>query len=81
MRAYERFLKYIQFDTTSNENNEHCPSSEGQLVFGRYLVEEMKAMGISDAHIDAHGYVYGTIPANREGQSVIGLIAHMDTVD
>ena len=81
MRAYERFLKYIQFDTTSNENNEHCPSSEGQLVFGRYLVEEMKAMGIADAHIDAHGYVYGTIPANREGQSVIGLIAHMDTVD
>lgn len=81
MRAYERFMKYIQFDTTSNAACERCPSSEGQRVFGAALVEEMKALGIEDARIDEHGYVYGSIPANCEGQPAIGLIAHMDTAD
>lgn len=81
MRAYERFMKYIQFDTTSNAACERCPSSEGQRVFGAALVEEMKALGIEDARIDEHGYVYGSIPANCERQPAIGLIAHMDTAD
>ncbi len=80
MRAYERLMKYIMFDTTSNEACESCPSSEGQLVFGRALVEEMKQLGLSDAFQDEHGYIYGTLPANTDGQPVIGLIAHMDTV-
>lgn len=81
MRAYERFMRYIQFDTTSNAACESCPSSEGQRVFGASLVEEMKKMGIEDARIDEHGYVYGSIAANCEGQPAIGLIAHMDTAD
>lgn len=81
MRAYERLMKYIMFDTTSRESCPNCPSSEGQLVFGRALVEEMKALGINDAHQDEHGYIYGTVAANVPGQPVIGLIAHMDTVD
>ena len=80
MRAFERLMKYIMFDTTSNEACESCPSSEGQLVFGRALVEEMKQLGLSDAFQDEHGYIYATLPANTAGQPVIGLIAHMDTV-
>ena len=81
MHAYERFLRYIQFDTASSEAIETCPSTPGQLVLGRALVEEMLQMGISDARIDEYGYVYGSIPATDEAYPAIGLIAHMDTVD
>ena len=81
MRAHERFLRYIQFDTASNEASESCPSTPGQLELGRALVEEMLKMGISDARMDENGYVYGSVPATAEGFPAIGLIAHMDTVD
>ena len=81
MRAYERFLKYVQYDTASNEASTTCPTTPGQLVLARDLVEEMKAMGLQDVRMDEYGYVYGNIPANVEGRPVIGLIAHMDTVD
>ncbi len=81
MTATERFLKYIMIDTTSDEASESCPSSPNQLVLGKQLVEEMLAMGIADARIDADGYVYGSVPANCEGMPAIGLIAHMDTSD
>lgn len=81
MRAYERFLNYIQYDTASDANSHTCPSTEKQLVLGRALADEMRAMGIADAHIDEHGYVYGSIPANTEGLPAIGLISHMDVVD
>ncbi len=81
MRAYERLLKYIKFDTASDEKSPTCPSTEKQLVLAKYLVDEMKAMGIDDAVVDKDGYVYGTIPATCEDKPVIGLIAHMDTVD
>lgn len=74
----ERFLKYVSFDTMSDEFSETCPSSEKQKLLGAYLVEEMKAMGIADAYMDAHGYVYGTVPGDPE-LPTIGLIAHMDT--
>ena len=80
MRAYERFMEYVKFDTFSNPECPDCPSSPGQKVLGAYIVEEMKALGIADARMDEHGYVYGTIEANVEGQPAIGLIAHMDTV-
>ena len=81
MRAYERFLKYIQYDTASDESSNTCPSTQKQLVLGRALAEEMKAMGIADARIDEYGYVYGSIPANADGLPAIGLIAHMDVVN
>ena len=81
MRAYERLLNYVQFDTASNEASETCPSTPGQLELGRALVEEMRLMGISNARMDENGYVYVEIPANAEGFPTIGLIAHMDTVD
>lgn len=83
MRAHERFLRYIQYPTTSDEMCEECPSTPGQRVFGQALVREMRGMGIDTARIDDDGYVYATIPATpgREEEPAIGLIAHMDTSD
>ena len=81
MRACERFLNYIQFDTASDAASPTCPSTERQLALGQALADEMRAMGIADARLDEHGYVYGSIPANAEGLPAIGLIAHMDVVD
>ena len=79
MTVYERFLKYVSYPTTSDENNPACPSTENQRVLAKALVEELLELGISDAHVDEHGYVYATIPANCEGMDSIGFIAHMDT--
>ena len=81
MRAYERLMRYIQFDTASSESSETCPSTPGQLVLGRALVEELREMGVADARIDENGYVYASIPETAPGYPSIGLIAHMDTVD
>jgi tripeptide aminopeptidase len=74
----ERFLKYVSFETTSDEFSENCPSTPGQKELGAALVEEMLAMGIADARMDESGYVYGTVPGDSQ-KPVIGLIAHMDT--
>ena len=79
-RAYERLMEYSLVATPSNELNEACPSSECQLTLASKLVDEMKTIGISDAVVDEHGYVYGTIPANTECSTVIGFIAHMDVI-
>lgn len=76
--ASERFLRYITFDTQSNEFSKTCPSTDKQKVLGAALVEEMKAMGIADAYMDGDGYVYGTVPGDPQ-LPTIGLIAHMDT--
>ena len=74
----ERFLKYVSYETTSDEFSDTCPSTEGQKALGAALVEEMLALGIADARMDEHGYVYGTVPGDPS-LPVIGLIAHMDT--
>ena len=74
----DRFLKYVSFDTQSDENSETCPSTLKQKDLGAALVEEMLQMGIADAHMDDNGYVYGTVPGDP-GLPTIGLIAHMDT--
>ncbi len=74
----ERFLRYVAFDTQSDDASETCPSTAKQKDLGKALVEEMLAMGIEDAHMDENGYVYGTVPGNPRAP-VIGLIAHMDT--
>ena len=79
MTIYERFLKYVSYPTTSDENNECCPSTAGQMVLARELVAELLELGVTDARVDEHGYVYGSIPANCEGMPSIGFIAHMDT--
>lgn len=74
----ERFLRYVSYETTSDEFTGTTPSTPGQKVLGAALAEEMKAMGIADAHMDEMGYVYGTVPGD-ESLPTIGLIAHMDT--
>ena len=74
----QRFLKYVRFDTQSDELSETCPSTAKQKLLGAALVEEMREMGISDARMDEHGYVYGTVPGDPRLPTV-GLIAHMDT--
>ena len=78
MTVKEKFLRYVQVETTSEESCETCPSSPNQTVLGAEIVHQMLEIGIADAHMDDNGYVYGTIPATGEGP-VIGLIAHMDT--
>lgn len=74
----ERFLRYVSFDTQSDETSETCPSTAKQKLLGAAIVEEMKEMGISNAFMDEDGYVYGTIPGDPS-LPAIGLIAHMDT--
>lgn len=78
MTVSERLLNYVSFDTQSDEASESCPSTAKQKVLGAAVVEEMKALGISDAYMDEDGYVYGTVPGEANAP-VIGLIAHMDT--
>ena len=74
----DRFLKYVSFDTQSDETSETCPSTMKQKDLGAALVEEMLQMGITDARMDENGYVYGTVPGDPS-LPTIGLIAHMDT--
>ena len=74
----ERFLRYVSFDTMSDEFSETCPSTAKQLALGKALVEEMLAMGIKDAYMDNNGYICGTVPGDQE-LPTIGLVAHMDT--
>ena len=83
MRAYERLLNYVRVHTTSDENSGTHPSAEREFDLARQLVEEMKALGMEDAHVDEHCYVYGTLPATPgcEDKHALGLIAHMDTAD
>lgn len=66
MEAYERLLNYVKFDTTSNEDAPEsvCPSTPRQKKLGAAIVEEMRSLGVADAHMDEFGYVYGTVPAN-----------------
>lgn len=76
----ERFLRYVKIDTQSDAHSPTCPSTEKQKDLGRVLVQELLDMGISDAHLDEHGYIYATIPANTEKKvPVICFCAHMDT--
>jgi tripeptide aminopeptidase len=76
----ERFLRYVVIDTQSNPASSTCPSTEKQKDLGRLLASELRAMGLSDAHLDEHGYVYATIPANSDKQvPVICFCSHMDT--
>jgi len=76
----ERFLRYVVIDTQSDPASPTCPSTEKQKDLGRVLSAELLAMGLSDAHLDEHGYVYATIPANTDKQvPVICFCSHMDT--
>lgn len=81
MSVYERFLKYVTIHTQSDETTNTTPSTACQFDLAHLLVEEMKALGIADAHVDEHCYVYGHIPATtgHETAPKLGFVAHMDT--
>lgn len=80
MKAYERFLEYIKYDTQSDSDSETFPSTKKQLKLAEHLRDELKAMGI-EATLDDNGYVYGKIPPSEgsEDKKGFALIAHMDT--
>ena len=76
----ERFLRYVVIDTQSDPASPSCPSTDKQKDLGRLLAAELREMGLSDAHLDEHGYVYATLPANTSKQvPVICFCSHMDT--
>ena len=79
MNIEERFLKYVSYDTQSDEYSSTTPSTLKQLELGKELVKEMLEIGIDDAHLDEYGIVYGTIKGNGGTGDIIGFIAHMDT--
>lgn len=81
MNITERFLKYVSFPTMSDETSETVPSSAKQLVFSRYLAEELTSLGLEDVELDDKGYLYATLPANADCDVTLGLIAHVDTSD
>ena len=80
MALVERFLKYVSFNTQSSEETEVTPSTPGQIVFAKYLKEELESLGLEDITLDEHGYLFATLPANIDKPvPTIGFIAHMDT--
>ena len=66
MTLVERFLKYVSFDTQSSEETEITPSTPGQMVFARYLKEELETLGLEEITLDENGYLFATLPANTD---------------
>lgn len=80
MDLVKRFLKYVSFDTQSDENSLETPSTSKQLILAKYLEKELKSIGCEDVVLDKNGIVYATISANCDNKvPTIGFIAHMDT--
>ncbi|KAA6333625.1 Peptidase T [termite gut metagenome] len=80
MNLAERFLKYVTFDTQSNDTTRITPSTAGQMVFAEYLKTELESLGLEDITLDEHAYLFATLPANTDKDiPVIGFIAHLDT--
>ena len=81
MKAYERFLKYITFDTQSDEESPSCPSTAKQKLLGEALVKELREIGAAGVEMDEFGYVYATVPASKgaEGKPAVAFLSHMDT--
>lgn len=79
-KLIDRFLKYVSFETTSDEESGVTPSTPGQMVLAKYLKEELENLGLQEVFLDENGYLYATLPANTSKQvPVVGYIAHMDT--
>ncbi|MBZ5753243.1 peptidase T [Metabacillus rhizolycopersici] len=79
-KIIERFTSYVKVDTQSNEDNEACPSTPGQMILANMLVKELNEIGMEDVTIDENGYVMATLPANTDKQiPTIGFLAHIDT--
>src|SRR5690606_11463323 len=76
----ERFLKYVKYDTQSDEESTSFPSTERQKILSKDLADELKRMGLEDAHMDEWGYVMASIPSNSEKNvPPIAFISHVDT--
>lgn len=76
----ERFLKYVKYDTESDENSSTVPTTKSQLVLARDLAKELCEIGLKDVSVDENGYVFATLPSNMDKNvPTIGFIAHMDT--
>src|SRR5579872_2073981 len=76
----ERFLRYVRYDTRSDDKFDSYPSTPGQLVLLNDLAKELRAIGLEDASVDAYGYVMATIPATtKKATPAIGFVAHVDT--
>lgn len=76
----KRFVSYAQMDTQSNEENDTCPSTPGQMELARKLVDELLELGLTEVTVDNHAYVMATLPANTDKEvPVIGFLAHLDT--
>ncbi len=79
MNITDRFLKYVSFCTTSDEETNMTPSTPGQMEFAEYLKNELQTIGMQDVTLDKNGYLMATLPATVDGKPTIGFIAHMDT--
>lgn len=80
MTVIERFLKYVTFDTQSDESTGVTPSTPKQMVFAQYLKTELEELGLKDISLDENGYLFATFPSNVDHEvPVVGFIAHMDT--
>ena len=80
MDITERFLNYVKFDTQSSEESESVPSTPKQIVFAKYLKDELKDEGFDDVEMDEMGYVYATLKSNvKKDVPTIGFISHYDT--
>ena len=80
MNLVERFLRYVSFDTQSDDNSGVTPSTPKQMVFAQYLKNELEALGLEEIELDEYGYLYATLPAKTDKEvPTIGYIAHMDT--
>jgi tripeptide aminopeptidase len=75
----DRFLRYVRIDTQSARGRTGSPSTPGQLVLARMLVDELQAMGVEDAFVDDNGYVVATLPATVDEAPAVGVVAHVDT--
>lgn len=79
MDITERFINYTKFDTQSAEDSQTVPSTPKQLIFARYLKEELEKEGLKDVEMDDMGYIYATLPSNTKKTPTIGFISHYDT--
>lgn len=79
MNITDRFLKYVSFCTTSDEETNMTPSTPGQMEFAEYLKNELQTIGMQEVTLDKNGYLMATLPATVDGKPTIGFIAHMDT--
>lgn len=79
MNITDRFLKYVSFCTTSDEETNMTPSTPGQMEFAEYLKNELQTIGMQEVTLDKNGYLMATLPATVDGKPTIGFIAHLDT--